>query len=129
LTIVPGYGPQEVVLENGKLKGLKVWKCLSIFDENKAFNPKFDSAQERIFEADMVIESIGQGMDLSYLTEEIKSKIEFNNRGRIVVDADYQAKGLPWLFVGGDIIEGPDVIHGIANGHRAAMGIDRFLNG
>ncbi len=128
-TIVPGYGPQEVVLENGKLKGLKVWKCLSIFDENKAFNPKFDSAQERIFEADMVIESIGQGMDLSYLTEEIKSKIEFNNRGRIVVDADYQAKGLPWLFVGGDIIEGPDVIHGIANGHRAAMGIDRFLNG
>ncbi|MBN2668560.1 MAG: FAD-dependent oxidoreductase [Bacteroidales bacterium] len=127
-SIIPGYGPQEIIIEDGKVKGLKVWKCLSIFDEKGMFNPKFDQAEERVFEGDMVIESIGQGMDLSYLTEEIKSKIEFNNRGRIVVDADFQAKGLPWLFVGGDIIEGPDVIHGIANGHRAAMGIDKFLN-
>jgi glutamate synthase (NADPH/NADH) small chain len=126
--IIPGYGPQEVVIEDGKVKGLKVWKCLSIFDEKGAFNPKFDQSDERIFEGDMVIESIGQGMDLSYLTDEIKAKIEFNNRGRIVVNEDFQAKGLPWLFVGGDIIEGPDVIHGIANGHRAAMGIDDFLN-
>ena len=77
----------------------------------------------------MVIESIGQGMDLSYLTDEIKSKIEFGPRGRVIVDDDFQAKGLPWLFIGGDIIEGPDVIHGIANGHRAAMGIDQMLQG
>jgi glutamate synthase (NADPH/NADH) small chain len=30
--------------------------------------------------------------------------------------------------MGGDIIEGPDVIHGIANGHKAAKGIDQYLN-
>jgi glutamate synthase (NADPH/NADH) small chain len=29
--------------------------------------------------------------------------------------------------MGGDIIEGPDVIHGIANGHKAAVGIDRYI--
>ena len=77
---------------------------------------------------DMVIESIGQGMDLSYLSKDIKSKIEFGPRGRILVNEDWQAKGLPRLFIGGDIIEGPDVIHGIANGHRGAMSIDSFLN-
>jgi glutamate synthase (NADPH/NADH) small chain len=30
--------------------------------------------------------------------------------------------------MGGDTIEGPDVIHGIANGHKAAKGIDTYLN-
>jgi len=128
-TIIPGYGPQEIVIEDGVVKGLKVWKCLSIFDETGAFNPKFDQSDEKVFEGDMVIESIGQGMDLSYLTEDIKSNIEFGPRGRVVVDENFQTKGLPWLFIGGDIIEGPDVIHGIANGHRAAMGIDVFLFG
>jgi glutamate synthase (NADPH/NADH) small chain len=31
--------------------------------------------------------------------------------------------------MGGDIIQGPDVIHGIANGHKAARGIDMYLRG
>jgi glutamate synthase (NADPH/NADH) small chain len=52
--------------------------------------------------------------------------MEFDSRGRIIVD-DYFQTGAKWLFVGGDIIQGPDVIHGIANGHKAAIGIDRFL--
>jgi len=65
-------------------------------------------------------------MDITY-TDKMKDKLEFGPRGRIVVDKiSFQSK-LPWLFVGGDIIEGPDVIHGIANGHKAAIGIDNFL--
>jgi len=49
-------------------------------------------------------------------------------RGRIQVDAYYQTS-LPWFFAGGDIIEGPDVIHAIANGHTAAKRIDHILRG
>jgi len=123
----PGWGPQSIEIENGKVKGLNVVKCLSVFDEKGAFNPKLDQNDKKFFEADMVVESIGQGMDTGYLTEEIKSQLEFGPRGRIVVDEYFQS-GLKWLFVGGDIIQGPDVIHGIANGHRAAVGIDLFLN-
>ncbi len=126
-TIIPGYGPQEVMIENGKVVGLRVWKCLSIFDENHNFNPKFDESDERVFEGDMVIESIGQGMDLSYLSEDTKKGLEFGPRGRVQTNDNFQTS-LPWLFMGGDIIQGPDVIHGIANGHRAAMAIDDFLN-
>ncbi|MEA1911545.1 MAG: FAD-dependent oxidoreductase [Spirochaetota bacterium] len=125
--IDPGWGPQEIEIENGQIKGLHVTKCLAIFDEEGKFNPKFDTDQKKFFEADMIVESIGQGMDITY-TETIKDKLEFGPRGRIAVDKNFQSK-LPWFFVGGDIIQGPDVITGIANGHKAAIGIDNFLQG
>ncbi|MCK5673376.1 MAG: FAD-dependent oxidoreductase [Spirochaetales bacterium] len=123
--IDPGWGPQEIEIVDGKIKGLHVTKCLSIFDADGRFNPKFDNDQKKFFEADMVVESIGQGMDISY-TDKIKEQLEFGPRGRIAVDKNFQTK-LPWFFVGGDIIQGPDVISGIANGHKAAIGIDDFL--
>ena len=124
--IDPGWGPQEIEIQNDKVKGLHVQKVLSIFDEEHRFNPKFDANNKKFFPADMVVQSIGQGMDLSYLSDEFKENLEFGPRGRIVVDEHFQS-GVKWLFVGGDIIQGPDVIHGIANGHKAAKGIDSYL--
>ncbi|HOK60588.1 FAD-dependent oxidoreductase [Tenuifilum sp.] len=127
-TIIPGWGPVKIEIENNKIKGLHVVKCVSVFDENRRFNPKFDDTQTDFFAGEMVVESIGQGMDLSYLPESIKDNLKLDSRGRIVVN-DYFQSSVEWLFVGGDIIQGPDVIHGIANGHKAAIGIDRFLGG
>lgn len=127
-TIIPGWGPVKIEIENNKIKGLHVVKCVSVFDENRRFNPKFDDTQTDFFAGEMVVESIGQGMDLSYLPESIKDNLKLDSRGRIVVN-DYFQSSIEWLFVGGDIIQGPDVIHGIANGHKAAIGIDRFLGG
>lgn len=125
--VIPGWGPTKIEIADGKIKGLHVVKCTSVFDENRRFSPKFDESQTNFFSADMVVESIGQGMDLSYIADSIKDNLKLDNRGRIVVN-DYFQSSIEWLFVGGDIIQGPDVIHGIANGHKAAMGIDRFLN-
>ena len=127
-TINPGWGPREIVIENGKIKGLKVVKCLSVFDSEGRFNPSFDENMENYFEADMVVESIGQGMDLSYIVPEFMEQLEKDHRGRILVDTLTYQSTLPWFFMGGDIIEGPDVIHGVANGHKAAKGIDTYLN-
>jgi glutamate synthase (NADPH/NADH) small chain len=124
--IDPGWGPTEIVIEEGKLKGLKVQKCLSVFDENGRFAPKFDENQTKFFPADMIIESIGQGANLSYIPQSVKDELEYTDRGRIKVDKHFQSSA-KWLFFGGDIIEGPDVIHGIANGHKAAIGIDEFI--
>lgn len=125
-SIDPGWGPKEIEIENGKIKGLHVVKCLSVFDEEKRFNPIFDENTKRFFEGDMVVEAIGQGMDMDYITEKIKSELEFGPGGRIQVNSYFQTDA-KWFFVGGDIIQGPDVIHGIANGHKAAIGIDKFL--
>lgn len=124
--IEPGWGPTEILIENGKLTGLKVQKCLSVFDEEGRFAPKFDENNTKIFPADMVIESIGQGADLSYIPQSVKDQLEYTDRGRIKVDSHFQSSA-KWLFFGGDIIEGPDVIHGVANGHKAAIGIDKFI--
>jgi glutamate synthase (NADPH/NADH) small chain len=125
--IIPGWGPVKIETDGDKVKGLHVVKCLSVFNDEKRFDPKFDEDQKEFFEADMVVESIGQGMDISYFKDEIKEKLKLDQRGRIVVDKFFQSS-LEWLFVGGDIIQGPDVIHGIANGHTAAYGIDKYLN-
>ncbi len=125
--IDPGWGPQEIEISEGQITGLHVSKCLSVFDEQGRFNPKLDHNQKKFFPADMIIESIGQGMDLQY-TEGIKEQLEMGPRGKVKVDAFFQTT-VPWLFVGGDIAEGPDVIHGIANGHKAARGIDSYLQG
>ena len=125
-TVNPGWAPQRIEIENGKIKGLHVVQCLSLFDETGNFNPQCNLDNARFFEGDMVVESIGQGMDLSYIKEPLKDDIEMGPRGRIKVNPDFQTS-VPWLFMGGDIIQGPDVIHGIANGHKAAMGIDKYL--
>ncbi|MEA1873858.1 MAG: FAD-dependent oxidoreductase [Bacteroidota bacterium] len=124
--IDPGWGPTEILIEEGKLKGLKVQKCLSVFGEDGRFAPKFDENQTKFFPADMIIESIGQGANLSYIPQSVKDELEYTDRGRIKVDKHFQSSA-KWLFFGGDIIEGPDVIHGIANGHKAAIGIDKFI--
>ena len=126
--IHPGWGPREIVVEEGRIKGLKVVQCTSVFDEAKRFNPKFDETVSNFFEADMVVESIGQGANLSYIPADYMEKLEKDHRGRILVDTLTFQTSLPWLYMGGDIIEGPDVIHGIANGHKAARGIDQYLN-
>jgi glutamate synthase (NADPH/NADH) small chain len=127
-TVDPGWAPQKVEIVNGKIKGLHVVQCLSLFDATGNFNPQTNMEIKKFFEGDMIVESIGQGMDLSYLSEGIKENLEMGARGRIKVNSDFQTS-LPWLFMGGDTIQGPDVIHGIANGHKAALGIDKFLIG
>lgn len=123
-----GYGPQEIVIgEDGKIKGVKTWKCLSLFDDEGKFSPSFDSNDERLIEGSQVYVAIGQMPDYRYIPEELQNEMEIN-RGKIATNEYCQVKNIPWLFAGGDIVHGPDVIHGIADGHQAAIVIDEYLN-
>ncbi len=125
--INPGWAPQSIEMKDGVPTGLHVVQCNSLFDKEGRFNPQCDLDVKEFWPGVMIVESIGQGMDISYITEEMKEKLEFGPRGRVQTDEYFQTS-LNWLFMGGDIIEGPDVIHGIANGHKAAVGIDMMLN-
>lgn len=124
--IHPGWAPQNIEIQDNQIKGLHVTECLSLFDDTGKFNPQCNMDNQNFFEGKMIVESIGQGMDLSYLTDDLKSHLDMDQRGRIQVNDKFQS-GISWLFLGGDIIQGPDVIHGIANGHSAAKGIDEYL--
>jgi len=127
IAIYPSRGPDRIEIEGGKIKGLHTVECTSVFDEEGRFNPTFNREDRRFFEADMVIEAIGQAPDLSYIPQELDARLEKSGR-RIKVSEQFQSS-LPWLFLGGDLIQGPDIIHAIANGYEAAKGIATFLEG
>ncbi|BDU50723.1 FAD-dependent oxidoreductase [Haliovirga abyssi] len=123
-----GCGPQEVMLDDkGNIKGVKGFKCLSIFDGQHRFNPQFDTSDVKMVEGTQVYVSIGQSPDYSYLDKELEEKLGIT-RGKITkIGKNRQVEGVDWLFAGGDIVQGPDVIHGIADGHEAAKAIDEYL--
>ncbi|MCK5816513.1 MAG: FAD-dependent oxidoreductase [Candidatus Marinimicrobia bacterium] len=127
IIIEPAWGPQDIKIEDNKIKGLNVVRCVSVFDKEGRFNPHFDNNETNFFEADQVVEAIGQGMNIKYMSDTLKDKLEMTERNRVKVDTFCQSS-IPWLFVGGDIIGGTDAITAIADGHRAAKGIDKFLN-
>ncbi len=127
IIIEPAWGPKDIKIENNKIKGLNVVRCVSVFDKEGRFNPHFDNNETNFFEADQVVEAIGQGMNIKYIGDTLKSKLKMTEWNRVKVDTFCQSS-IPWLFVGGDIIGGTDAITAIADGHRAAKGIDKFLN-
>jgi glutamate synthase (NADPH/NADH) small chain len=116
----------KVIVENGEVKGVLFRKCVEVFDENGRFNPKYDESNTITINADMVVMTVGQAPDYSYLPEEIQNNMKIE-RGRIKTNEYGQVEGVPWLFAGGDIVHGPDVIHGVADGHKAAQGIDQYI--
>lgn len=121
-----GNGPQEVIIENSQIKGVRMFKCLCLTDTDGRFNPQFDKECVIDIPTEQVFLSIGQMPDYDYIPEDLKSRMTFA-RGKIQSNLYGQVKGLDWLFVGGDIMRGPDLISGVADGHRAAYGIDDFL--
>lgn len=127
VTILASRGPQECVIDdNGKLRGLKTWKVLSIFDENHRFAPKYDESDEQLHVGEMVVESIGQMSDVSILGEKLTEQLEWN-RGRIQVNQAGETS-VPWLWSAGDCVNGPDVVSAVADGHRVAASIHSYLN-
>lgn len=76
---------------------------------------------------DSIISAIGQGGDYGFLSEAYADQVEIK-RGKVVCNQHRQT-GIPKLFVGGDIANNTaDAISAVADGHQAAMGIDRFLS-
>ena len=126
IDILDARGPQQVVIENGRVAGLCSWKVLSIFDENGRFAPKYDAEHELIHPGDMVVEAIGQAADVTLLGEALTEELEWN-RGRLKVDAHLRTSA-DWLWAAGDMVRGPDVVSAVADGHKAAASINQFLS-
>jgi glutamate synthase (NADPH/NADH) small chain len=125
IEIFDARGPQECLVEKGRLKGLRTWKVRSIFDEQGRFAPAYDESDEMIHAGEMVIEAIGQMSDVSLLGETLTEALEWN-RGRLKVDANGRTSA-EWLWAAGDCVNGPDVVHAVADGHRVAASIEAWL--
>ena len=124
----PSLGPKQFVGKNGKLTGLEVTKCISVFDENKRFNPKFEAGTEFVIPCDTVILAIGQSSDVSFLKPE--DGIETTHQGTLKINPDTLMTTAPGIFAAGDIAFGPRlIINAVADGKKAAVEIDKFLRG
>lgn len=126
IAIYPGRGPKVCVVKGKSLKGLETVRCVSIFDESGRFHPRYDESDPMFHPADMVVEAIGQAPDLDFLGPELTERLEWS-RGRPAVDPEGRT-ALPWLWAAGDVVEGPDVVHAVAGGHRVAASIHRALS-
>jgi formate dehydrogenase beta subunit len=124
----PGLGPKRFVGEDGRVTGLEVLKTRRVFDENGRFNPSFYEGSEEVLDCDTVIMAIGQAPRLDFLKPE--DGVEISRRGLIAVNPANLMTSAEGVFAGGDCVFGPRlIIDSVADGKRAAVGIDEFLRG
>ena len=120
-------GPREVLVENGKLTGLRTVRCTAVFDANRRFNPTFDENQIENIPADSIIFAIGQTSDLSFLDP--ADGVE-SDRGLIKVNRETYQTTAPDVFACGDIAHGARLfIDAIASAQIAARSMHDFLRG
>jgi glutamate synthase (NADPH/NADH) small chain len=125
VVILDARGPQQVVVENGQVTGLKTWRVKAIFDEQGRFAPSFDETDEQFHAGSMVVEAIGQMTDASLLGDALTEQLVWQ-RGRLQVD-DGGRTSEAWLWAAGDMVRGPDVVTAVADGHRVAASIHATL--
>jgi heterodisulfide reductase subunit A-like polyferredoxin len=122
------WGPRRILGEGGNVKGIELVRCTSVFDEEGRFNPSFDETVTTKLETDMVMVAIGQRPDLTGL--EGVAGIATTPAGTMQADPLTLETGSEGVFIGGDAVLGPrSAIEAIAQGHEAAISINRYLRG
>ena len=121
-----GWGPTYVHRKNGRLTGIELQICLSVFDQNGCFNPYFDSCELKVLASDFIIEAIGQTKDMGCLD----GKEDLLVQGNLMVDpVTFQSKATK-IFFAGDFLSGPtSVVAAMASGKEAAVSIDLLFSG
>jgi len=124
--VMPSWGPHKILTDKGRIQGVEIVPCISVFDDRGAFNPKFGETKQSI-RGDQIILALGQVPDLSFL--QVAPSIEAK-RGLVTVAEDSLETGMKGVYAGGDVAADPGaIIHAIAAGRKAASAMDRALGG
>lgn len=126
ITLNCGWGPKEILTENGKVKGVVFKKCVSVFDDEKRFAPKYDENETITVECENVVLSIGQSIIWGSLLE--GAAVELGRGDCAKADALTYQTAQEDVFVGGDVYTGPSfAIDAIAAGKEASISLHRFV--
>ena len=126
INIIGGWGPKEILTEDGKVTGIVFKKCTSVKDADGRFNPQYDENETMTIECSNVIMSVGQAIEWGSLLE--GTKVEFWHGNYPVADKVTYQTAEPDIFVGGDVYTGPKfAIDAIAAGKQGAISIHRFV--
>ena len=121
-----GWGPKEILTENGRVTGIVFKRCVSVWDESGRFSPTYDEADTKTVPCDRVFLSIGQSIQWGSLLEGTKVELGRGN-GAKADSLTYQTAEAD-IFVGGDVYTGPKfAIDAIAAGREGAISIHRFI--
>lgn len=116
ITILPSWGPKEILRDGKDIVGLVLKRCTSVFDEQGHFSPAYDESQTSKLLGTSILMAVGQKTDLSFLGEELELKV---NRGLITVDPETMKTSRDNVFAVGDVTTGPKtVVAAIADGKR-----------
>lgn len=113
--------------ENGRVSGVTLKKCLSMFDENGRFAPTYDEEDTRELKVDTIVFAIGQGVEAEFAGEVLEQR----PNSTFACDKDtLQSTKNEKIFVSGDASgESVIAIQALATGRRAAQSVIRFLRG
>lgn len=126
VTVNCGWGPKEILSENGKVTGIVLKKCVSVYDENGRFAPVYDESCTVTVECEHVFMSVGQSILWGDLLA--GSRVELGRGQGAVADPVTYQTAEPDIFVGGDVYTGPKfAIDAIAAGKEGAISIHRFV--
>ncbi len=126
IAINNGWGPKEILTENGRAVGVVFKKCTRVYDENHRFAPVYDENETMSVSCSAVIFSVGQTILWGDLLKGTKVELRPNG-GAIANRLTYQTAESD-IFVGGDVYTGPKfAIDAIAAGREGAISLHRFV--
>ena len=122
-----GWGPKEVLEENGHVSGVVFKKCTRVFDAQGRFSPEYDENDTVTIPCRHVIFSVGQAIDWGHMLDNLHVELHPNG-GALANKLTYQTSE-PDIFVGGDVYTGPKfAIDAIAAGREGAISLHRYVH-
>ncbi len=122
--LFPSWGVKQISSQGGKIAGVELKSCTSVFDSQGRFSPNYDESNSCVVAADTVIVAIGQATDLSFADANMKAG------NRLKIDPTTMATDVPSVYAGGDAGSTVrSIVQAIGSGKRAAVSIDIYLTG
>jgi len=113
------WGPTSILSDNGKVSGVALQRCLTVFDAFGRFAPTFDDCTLKDIPADTVITAIGQDRDLGVF-DGVEPQYD-----KITLQTEQST-----VFIAGDVRKGPStVVAAMASGRKAAESVHRLFTG
>ena len=122
-----GWGPKEILEEDGHVRGVVFKKCTRVFDAQGRFSPEYDENDTVTVPCCHVIFSVGQAIDWGHMLDNLHVELRPNG-GALANKLTYQTSE-PDIFVGGDVYTGPKfAIDAIAAGREGAVSLHRYVH-
>ena len=120
--------PKAFVHDGGKLSGVSFEIVRAEYDDKGRRSLIPTGEPDEFHACDEVLVAIGQENSFPWIERD--SGVDFNKWGLPVLDEATLQSTLPKVFFGGDAALGPkNIITAVAQGHQAAISIDRFCRG